>query len=75
MRQEQLDQLVRDIVRTLRNAGVTVSRIIDWSRNVRDDNIVEILRQNGFTDGQIADFTAKGALNKGDIWGIMREQR
>ena len=34
MRQEQIDQLVRDIVWTLRNAGIPVARIIDWSKTL-----------------------------------------
>ena len=32
MRQNQIDQLVRDIVTTLKTSGITAQRIIDWSK-------------------------------------------
>ena len=75
MKQSQIDQLVLDIVTTLQNSGITAARIIDWSKGAGDDGIMTILRRHGFTAGQLADFAGKGALSKGDVWGIMREQR
>ncbi len=75
MRQEQIDQLVRDIVWTLRNAGIPVARIIDWSKNASDSGITDTLRREGFTASQLADFAGKGALSKGDVWQITRETR
>lgn len=75
MRQEQIDQLVRDIVRTLRNAGIPVARIIDWSKGGSDNDIRDTLRREGFTSAQLSDFARKGALSKGDVWQITRETR
>jgi len=75
MRQSEMDQLVRDIVSTLKGSGITVARMIDWSKGASDSGIVRIVKQKGFTGEQVADFLGKGALSKGDVWSITREQK
>lgn len=68
---ELIDKIVRDIVRTLKDGGISAERITDWVKGGRDDDITTILIRHGFNSSQIS----AGVLSAGDILGVIREQQ
>lgn len=59
MKQELVDQLVRDIVRELRK-DYSVDKIIQWSKGKNDSAIRDTLLARGFTSAQLSTFASKG---------------